>query len=136
MADTDLNDQIDIQPVMPLITLDDGEEGYELDAMIHIALYMYKLDPNFVQVDIWDNSLQTLIISNDLYAIERNSDNSNIRIIKEEQLYEDSEENLSLILRFKNCTGNIINLNKPGNISQFDQVIAHFPFSIDEDFKN
>ena len=64
--------------------MSNGEEGYDLDAMIEFALEVYDLDPEFVQVDIWDNSIQTFVLSDDLYADERNSNNSIIRIIKEE----------------------------------------------------
>ena len=81
VADMDLNAQASIQPEIPLVTFSNGEAGYDLDAMVQIALDVYDLDPKFVQVDFWDDSLQTFILSDDLYANERNSNDSIIRII-------------------------------------------------------
>ena len=81
--------------------------------------------------------MQTFNLAEDLYANERNSTTSDIRIIDEEQLCIGNEGNLSLILRLKNSTGNIINLTKPiDDISELDQTLALFPLSIDEAYKD
>jgi len=96
-------------------------EGYDLGALIDLALDVYDLDPQFgVQIDYWSNSMQTYLICDNLFS-HRMSNASNMsgmsamsqnvrHIICEEDLTTNNEGSPCLLLRFKNCTGNIIEL--------------------------
>ena len=58
-------------------------------------------------------------------------------IIREDELIRRNGK-LCLILRIKNCTGNVVDFdesNKP-QLSLADSVLAYFPISIDSEFKN
>ena len=53
VANLDANSQFKIEPEFPLITVD-GVEGYDLHALIEIAMEVYELSPQFVTVEYWD----------------------------------------------------------------------------------
>ena len=83
--------------------------------------------------------MQTFIIYEHLIS-EENVTNRIVSvrsIIREEELLVGNRGNLCLPLRFKNCTGNIIDLtDRITELSTADSILAYFPFSIDPDFKN
>ena len=58
-------------------------------------------------------------------------------IIREEELVNNCGK-LCLILRIKNCTGNLVSLdeNNQAKFSLADSVLAYFPLSVDSEFKN
>ena len=67
----------------------------------------YDLDPAFdVQVDYWSNSLQTFLVFGTF-----DPDSTESTILAEEELLENEEGKHCLVLRFKNCTGNIVDLS-------------------------
>ena len=67
----------------------------------------YDLDPVFnVQVDYWSNTLQTFLVFGTF-----NPDSSERTFLAEDDLLENEDGKHCLVLRFKNCTGNIIDLS-------------------------
>jgi hypothetical protein len=68
VADMEMNDQVKIEHPLPLI-VKDNVEGYDLGALIDLALDVYDLDPQFgVQIDYWSNSMQTYLICDNLFS--------------------------------------------------------------------
>ena len=58
-------------------------------------------------------------------------------MIYEEDLLVGKEGNLCILLRFKNCTGNIINLeDERQEVSETELALATLVLSIDPKFKN
>ena len=52
------NNQLHIEHELPLITEDDGSEGYDIRALVYKAIEAYNLDPECgIQVDYWSNAL-------------------------------------------------------------------------------
>jgi len=137
---------VKIEHELPLVHKD-GIEGYDLGALIEIAMDVYDLDEQYgVQVDYWSNSMQTYLICDNLFS-NRNSNQShmsyaskysNIRhVISEDDLAVNNEGKPCLFLRFKNCTGNVIELDdKQHNITQNEFAQAQIALSIDSQFKN
>lgn len=149
VADMGFDDQVKIEHELPLI-YQDGHEGYDLGALIDIAMDVYDLDEQYgVQVDYWSHSMQTYLICDNIFSV-RNSNQSNrslqslpsnaggVRhIICEDDLATNSEGNPCLLLRFKNCTGNIIELDdKQQKVTDHEFAQAQIALSIDSQFKN
>ena len=58
-------------------------------------------------------------------------------VIYEEDLIARKGKGLCLLLRFSNCTGNIIDLSdRLGEVSQEELALAQMALSIDDKFKN
>lgn len=73
IADMEINEQVKIEHELKPI-LSDGLEGYDLGALIDIAMEVYDLDPQFgVQVDYWSNSMQTYLICDNLFVHRRSN---------------------------------------------------------------
>ena len=116
----EIKDQMPIEAELPLICVD-NIEGYDLGALIDLALEVYDLDSQFgIQVDYWSNSLQSYLICDNLFSHRSSIQSKNSRnsaasqnqrhIICEEDLTVSREGKPCLLVRFKNCTGNIIAL--------------------------
>ena len=58
-------------------------------------------------------------------------------MISEDELINDNGQ-LCLLLRIKNCTGNVVDFDesKMCELSLADSVLAYFPISVDSEFKN
>jgi len=68
VADMEMSDQVKIELELPLICKD-NVEGYDLGALIDLALEVYDLDSQFgVQIDYWSNSMQTYLICDNLFS--------------------------------------------------------------------
>lgn len=149
IADMDLQDQVKIEQELQLI-YQDGIEGYDLGSLIDIAMDVYDLDQEYgVQVDYWSNSLQTYLMCDNLFTY-RNSNQSQrslrsigsnlptVRhVICEEDLTMNNEGKPCLLLRFKNCTGNVIHLDdRAHSVSENEFAQAQIALSIDSQFKN
>ena len=58
-------------------------------------------------------------------------------MIYEDDLMIDKDDNLCLLIRFRNCTGNIIDLQaEPLEVSEEELAASHLTLSIDPKFKN
>ena len=58
-------------------------------------------------------------------------------MIYEDELMVDKDDNLCLLIRFRNCTGNIIDLQaEPLEVSEEELAVSHLTLSIDPKFKN
>lgn len=146
VADMDVDEQVKIEQELPLI-YQDGLEGYDLGSLIDLAMDVYDLDEQYgVQVDYWSHAMQTYLICDNLFSV-RNSNQSNrslqsnvggVRhIIDEDDLAINSEGNPCLLLRFKNCTGNIILFDdKQHKVTDNEFAQAQIALSIDSQFKN
>ena len=126
-------------------------EGYDLGALIDLALDVYDLDSQFgIQVDYWSNSLQSYLICDNLFSHRSSVKSSNSHksglsvisqsvrhIICEEDLTTTSDGKPCLLVRFKNCTGNIIDLDDvQHNVTETEMAQAQIALSIDSQFKN
>ena len=142
----DLNSQLDqkqprISLELPLISLND-EEGYNLRALVHKALNKYNLDYKCgLQVDYWSNSMQTYILCDDIFE----HDSSKPWLIpKEDLIYCEKDDNgevakseICLLLRIKNCTGNVILLDEEQPmVGPLEMAQSQIALSIDHQFKN
>ena len=66
----------------------------------------YELSPKFnIQVDYWSNMSQTYILCGVMDPKPEDPAN----FLPESELCENDDEKKFLVLRFKNCTGNVIN---------------------------
>ena len=142
----EINSQVKIELELPLV-YQDGVEGYDLGALIDLAMDVYDLDAQYgVQVDYWSNSLQTYLICDNLFSHRRSnvsnasgmSNMSTVRhVICEEDLTISSEGRPCLLLRFKNCTGNVIQFDdKQHIVNPIEFAQATIALSIDSQFKN
>ena len=129
----DPTNQPRIELKLPLITNGDVV-GYDLAALVKIAMTVYRLDPDFgVTVDYWANSMQTFIVCGDdfVYRVSRphrafgvGGSNTPYYIIPEEDLmFSRRDGKAKLFLRFKNCTGNVIDLSN----NDIPQQFGHSP---------
>ena len=58
-------------------------------------------------------------------------------MIYEDDLIFDKDDNLSLLIRLRNCTGNIIDLQaEPLEVSEEELAVSRLTLSIDPKFKN
>jgi len=58
-------------------------------------------------------------------------------VIYEDDLMVDKDDNLCLLIRFRNCTGNIIDLQaEPLEVSEEELAVSRLTLSIDPKFKN
>ena len=58
-------------------------------------------------------------------------------MIYEDDLMVDKDDNLCLLIRFRNCTGNIIDLQaEPLEVSEEELAVSRLTLSIDPKFKN
>ena len=93
------------------------KEGYNLRALVYKVLKIYDLDFKCgLQVDYWSNSMQNYVLCDDIF--DHDSDRPYL-ISKEDLVYYGKEEGdevtsgkTCLILRIKNCTGNVIVLEE------------------------
>ena len=58
-------------------------------------------------------------------------------MIYEDDMMVDKDDNLCLLIRFRNCTGNIIDLQaEPLEVSEEELAVSRLTLSIDPKFKN
>ena len=92
---------------------------------------LYELDPLFdIQVEYWSNQCQTFVSCNYLNPYTTNGEN----FISINDLSVSNEGNPCLILRFKNCTGNIIDLDEDKRdieVTNLEQASSSVALSID-----
>ena len=155
--DTSEEEQHDLSMMLPLVFQDDVE-GYDLGALVDKAMEAYNLKSRFgVQVDYWANTFNAFFICDNLFShrlsqTSKHSDNSlqqvrnislnsnqNIvrHLVAQDDLIQKGDRKI-LNLRFKNCTGNIIVLNKETikEVSPSEQLTAKIALSIDPEFKH
>ena len=108
---------------------------------------LYHLDPDFgVTVDYWANSMQMYIVCGDMtvYRGHNASKGGNKAKISTEPciipkwdlLVNKKERKTCLFLRFKNCTGNIIDLTiAEPKVDPFEMEQSKLTLSIDPLFK-
>ena len=108
------NSQLLIELELPLITQDDGTTGYDICALVKKAVQAYDLDPDCgIQVDYWSNSLQMYVLAEDLFT----NATAGAMVMEEDLIYCENQDRSEkyecktcLLIRLKNCTGNIIRL--------------------------
>ena len=96
---------------------------------------MYSLDTDSsVQVDYWSDSMQMYMICGDPF-----SQPDEKHIVTEDDLIASSDGQKTLLLRLKNCTGNIIIFTGNHPVANCDSTAltqAQIALSIDPEFKN
>ena len=119
VANLDINDQLNsnqllIEAELPLIS-QDNVEGYDLRTLVNKAIVTYNLKTEFgIQVDYWSNSMQMYVVCEDLFS--EDSEKERRLIVEEDLIYceqrdDGYESKTCLLIRLKNCTGNIIRLD-------------------------
>ena len=92
-----------LQASQPLIE-QGGIGGINLHSLVRLAMEKHQLDPSCgIEVDYWSNELQTFIMC----GICDPSETEEFCFIAEEELLLHRDASC-LLLRFKNCTGNVI----------------------------
>ena len=94
----------------------------------------YKLNPDYnIQVDYWSNLSQTFILCGCMNPQPEDGAN----FIPEEELCQNNEGIPCLVLRFKNCTGNVINFQTTDVVAtEKDLTKSQAALSVDYRFKN
>ena len=93
----------------------------------------YDLNPIYnIQVDYWSQVHQSYIRCGTF-----NSDASEVEFVDEDEFAINKEGKPCLILRFKNCTGNVIDLSEKAHIvNKTEFAKSQVALSIDYAFKN
>ena len=117
-----------------MIISKDGVEGIDLDSIVKYTMDCYQLNPAFdVQVDYWSNSLQSFLTTG---TFDPESP-PGVNVLAEEDLLVNEEGKPCLVLRFKNCTGNIIDLSSTDQqVSKKEIAKGQVALTIDAKFKN
>ena len=109
---------------------------------------MHKLDSIYgVNVDYWANSMSMWFICDNLHRRKSNSsngksssdrsNNSNVKLMISQDDLVDFNGTPTLVLRFKNCTGNFIILdNSAHKITQKEKDESYIALTVDHQFKN
>ena len=128
------NEQVHIEQEMPLIKSTDGIEGIDLDRIVKYTMDCYSLNPAFdVQVDYWSNSLQAFLTTGTFSTVTP----AEINLLPTEDLLVNEDGKPCLVLRFKNCTGNVIDLQSASHhVSHQDFSKGAITLHIDPKFKN
>ena len=94
----------------------------------------YDLDPAFdVQVDYWSNSLQSFLTTGTFSDDTPSEPN----LLSTDDLLVNEDGMPCLVLRFKNCTGNIIDLSSSNqDVSDKEYIKGAIAINIDHKFKN
>ena len=104
-----LNDKSNIFPAIQDLIERNNIEGIDLNNLVKMALDKYSLDPTCgIEVDYWSNLMQTFVMCG-IYDPQEDDD---VNFLSEEELLLHMESSC-LILRFKNCTGNVIDFSEP-----------------------
>lgn len=104
-----LNDKSNIFPAIQHLIERNNIEGIDLNDLVKMALDKYGLDPTCgIEVDYWSNLMQTFVMCG-IYDPQEDDD---VNFLSEEELLLHMESSC-LILRFKNCTGNVIDFSEP-----------------------
>ena len=105
VADLENEHQADIELLMYPHPSDHGTI-YDLTTMIRMAMEHYTLNPLFyIHVDYWIDSIQTFVTSDMPWNMNEEA------LIQENDLHLDKDGKLCLILRIRNCLGNIVDLS-------------------------
>ena len=111
----------------------DGVEGIDLNPLVKTSMEHFDLNPIYnIQVDYWSQVHQTYIRCGTF-----DSEASETEFVAEDELTLNKQEKPCLILRFKNCTGNVIDLSENAHIvNKTEFAKSQVALSIDYGFKN
>ena len=112
-----------------------GVDCVELSTFITKAMALYELDPAFdIQVEYWSNMCQTFVACNYLSAFEEREN-----LINVDEMSISLAGNSCLTLRFKNCTGNVIDLSEEKKNVEVSDIELHnssIALSVDSQYKH